>query len=278
MGLFNILKDKLSGVQQDNRENSNEKTAPSEVFERMKKKLEELESKPNNNQANAGASGGLFSVLKKKLEEVKNENRESPDEVTAEDSIFDKMKAELEKMESQKESYEGAAGSDDVWSKVPDSLEANKPKMDIPTLDDLPSLEVEKPTVESVEDEFGSVFDRLENDSNNNNKERGNYEQPSESGNYGGNIETGADEVAKGSRSFQVGSMANTDSNGGSLAMRIDPVMGAGTLSTRVPSNASIRILDFSDKNKINLDGVVSGWVKIDYKGQQGWILESYLF
>lgn len=262
MGLFDILKGKLEEVQKRNRDAHNEKTAPSEVFDRMKKKLEDLESNPSSQASTSGGSGGLFGALKDKLEEVRQENREAHTEETAEPSIFDKMKQELEALESKKDSYEGAAGSEDVWSRTPDVLGTNTPK------------------VES-NDEMGSIFDKLESNvgtGNVGNKERGDYSENFDETDAGTNIESG--NVGRGGNNqiFQIGSMVNTNSNGGSLQMRVDPHMGAGTLTTRVPSNASIRVLEYSDQNKINLDGQVSGWYKVDYQGQQGWLLAAYLF
>lgn len=254
MGLFSVLMDKLSEVQQNNRESQDQKTAPSEVFDRMKKKLENLETNRNQQQSTTGQGGGLLSSLQEKLEEVRNENRESAEEDTADDVVFDDMLAKLEEFDAEQKKQSS------IETEVKNR--ANNSNM------------------ESGE-EFGSIFDKLENTSNtdqpshsnnsNNNKESGyndssSYNQPSDSGN-----------IERGGRSLQIGGMAMTESNGGSLSMRVDPVMGAGTIATRVPHGANLRILEYTDKNKINIDGQVSGWYKVDFNGQQGWILEMYL-
>ena len=59
--------------------------------------------------------------------------------------------------------------------------------------------------------------------------------------------------------------------------MRVDHKMGAGTLKNRLPDNVNVRILDHTTKNSINLDGKKCGWYQVEYQGQQGWILDSYL-
>jgi len=70
--------------------------------------------------------------------------------------------------------------------------------------------------------------------------------------------------------------MAVTNSKGGSLALRVEPNMGAQEQQMRVPDNALIQILGFSE-NSIHLDGKESRFVFVDYNGTRGWLLESYL-
>jgi len=70
--------------------------------------------------------------------------------------------------------------------------------------------------------------------------------------------------------------MAVTNSMGGSLELRMEPNMGAQKHPVRVPDNALIQILGFSD-NSIHLDGKESRFVFVDYNGTRGWLLESYL-
>lgn len=69
---------------------------------------------------------------------------------------------------------------------------------------------------------------------------------------------------------------ARTSSMGGSLEMRANPEFGAAINVNRIPDKSQIRILQWSD-NTINLDGKDSRFVLVDYNGQQGWILDSYL-
>jgi len=72
-----------------------------------------------------------------------------------------------------------------------------------------------------------------------------------------------------------LGNQAVTNS-GGSLELRVAPDMGANKLANRVPNASLLKIIKYSD-NKIILDGQPSRFVLVDYQGQQGWILESYL-
>jgi len=70
--------------------------------------------------------------------------------------------------------------------------------------------------------------------------------------------------------------MAVTNSMGGSLALRMEPNMGAQEHPIRVPDNALLQILGFSD-NSIHLDGKETRFVFVDYNGTRGWLLDSYL-
>ncbi len=73
----------------------------------------------------------------------------------------------------------------------------------------------------------------------------------------------------------QFGTQAITNSPG-SLALRDAPSMGAQQSSFRIPSNSPLNILEYSE-NSIILDGKKSRFVLVEFQGQQGWILESYL-
>ena len=70
--------------------------------------------------------------------------------------------------------------------------------------------------------------------------------------------------------------MAMTNSNSGSLALRAKPDMGAPINTIRVPDNSLIRVIEYSDKSII-LDGQETKFVLVEFDGQTGWILDSYL-
>lgn len=72
------------------------------------------------------------------------------------------------------------------------------------------------------------------------------------------------------------GMMMTTNSGGGSLALRLEPDMGAPVNSVRVPHQSAVRILNQSNKS-IRLDGLVAHWIQVEYDGQVGWILDTYL-
>jgi len=267
MGLFKVIQEQLSKVQQENRESQKERTAPGQIFDKLRDQVKNMEKKQQKTHRSQGSGGGLFSVLKEKLDQVRQENHDDPEVETAEPSIFDRMRQELEKLEAQKEAHKTTTQTH------------NETDYDFGS----------EPSVgsnESGSEEFGNVFDGIGDDIFNKetgnvvdevkdnvfNKETGNvpptYEQPP-------SYEQPKAETGK--RSIQIGGMAMTSSMGGSLAMRIDPNMGAGQNSTRVPDGSQLRILEYSDQNKINLDGQICGWYKVDFNGQQGWILDMYL-
>ena len=214
----------------------------------------------------------LFDIIKKfgqRVAEAQQDNRESQTEKTADGSVFDDIRSRIDNMNKrdQAEAESSRSPFDDFKRE----------------LDEVQTHNRENPNVETAE---SSVFDKMRAEI-----ERMEAEAKAGSGGTGvfeeehsSNMpyDSSFDEVVNtppppAARVLQVGGMANISSGGGSLGMRISPDMGAGKNSTRIPSGAEIRILEYTDQNKINLDGKISGWYKVDYNGQQGWILENYL-
>ena len=72
------------------------------------------------------------------------------------------------------------------------------------------------------------------------------------------------------------GMAAWTNSQGGSLSIRKNPDMGSSTFEMRIPDSSQLRVLEYS-QNTINIDGKTSRFAYVEYDGQRGWILESYL-
>lgn len=218
--------------------------------------------------------GNLFDIIKKfgeKVAEVQQDNRESQTEKTASGSIFDNIRNKVEDLKNQKEQNQqhdqaSANPFEEFKRKIEEAQHENRED---------PEVETAEP---SVFDRMRAELERMENEANNAPASTGSYVEE-----HSNNIpfETKYDEVYNApkpvERSIGVGSMAMVDGGGGSLAMRIDPDMGAGKNATRIPHGANIQILEYSDQNKINLDGKVQGWYKINFNGQIGWVLESYL-
>ena len=73
-----------------------------------------------------------------------------------------------------------------------------------------------------------------------------------------------------------VGVAAWTNSQGGSLSIRQNPEMGSPKFEMRIPDSSQLTVLEYSN-NTINLDGKTSRFARVEYNGQRGWILESYL-
>jgi len=70
--------------------------------------------------------------------------------------------------------------------------------------------------------------------------------------------------------------MAMTNSMGGSLELGTGPDMGAPMTGIYIPDGTLLKVLEYSE-NKIILDGKESRFVLIEFNGQRGWVLESYL-
>ncbi len=281
MGLFSKLKDSMAKVQQENRENTRVKTAPSEIFDRIRNKIEEAQKEVATKKTqNQGRS--IFDILKGKFEEAKQENEASPTEPTADKSILQKIEAEMKALEKKKKldleeketnppawgTPAGAPVADDILSRVIEGAKKEQAKAKT------------KPT---KEEDFGSIFDQIMNSD----KPSASKAKVSKEPDYGDIWEkVSTQEAANKSRptasgrkstGLYVGGTGLVDGKGGSLAMRVDHKMGAGQLRKRLPDNVNVRILDHTTKNAINLDGKKTGWYKVEYEGQQGWILDSYL-
>ncbi len=282
MGLFSKLKDSMAKVQQENRENTRVKTAPSEFFDRIRTKIGEAQKEQATKRAqNKGRS--IFNILKGKLEEAQQENEASPTEATVDKSILKKIEAEMKALEKKKKleveekaanppawgTPAGAPTADDILSRVISGAKKEQAKSK------------KKPT---KEEDFGSIFDQImSSDKPSASKPKKASKEPD----YGGIWEKVSSQEAankskptptgRKSTGLYVGGTGLVDGKGGSLAMRVDHKMGAGTLRKRLPDNVNVRILDHTTKNSINLDGKKSGWYEVEYEGQRGWILDSYL-
>jgi len=290
MGLFSKLKDHLAKVQQENRESTTEKTAPKEIFDRIRQKIEETQKKASTKKGRTRSSGSIFSQLKDKLEEAKKENQASPKEETADSSILDRVQAELEKLEKKKKPVEieikkeatpawgspigtGVPAVDDILGRVMQSAKKEQAK---------------KATTPKKEEEFGSIFDQIMGSdkpkaSTAKKTSTAKSVPVSDFGDIFDKIVTpGSNKAASskgggGNSGLYVGGTGLVDGKGGSLSMRTEPHMGAGTLRTRLPDNVNVSILNHTDKNAISIDGQTAGWYKVDYEGQQGWVLDIYL-
>lgn len=294
MGLFSKLKDRLAKVQQENRENAGEKTAPKEIFDRMRQKIEETQKKAatKRGRTRKKSSGSIFSQLKDKLAEAQKENEASQKEETADTSILDRVTREVEKLEKKKKPIEietmkeetppwgspiGVPAIDDILGRVMESTKKEKEKAK------------EKATPKKEED-FGSIFDQIMGSdkpkASTAKKTSTKKSVPvSDFGDIFDKIVTpGSSQSASSSASgggdnddLYVGGTGLVDGKGGSLSIRKEPNMGASTLRSRLPDNVNVRILDHTDQNAINIDGQTAGWYKVDYEGKQGWILDIYL-
>lgn len=290
MGIFSKIKDALSDVQQQNRENAKEKTAPKEIFDRLRNKLEEVQKDQQSRKASkkGRTRGSIFSQIKEQFEQAQKENVKSKKEETADTSILDRIQKEMETIEKDKKIK--------VEKKVEESPSWGTPA-GTPPVDDIlgrvlagahkeqQQAKKTQKTTPKKEEDFGSIFDSIMNPDKPKASKTTKAEKVEKKPTFGEMFDQLMQEekqAASKKRStattgLQVGGSALVDGKGGSLSIRTDPKMSAGTIAQRLPDNVNVRLLDYNDRNKINLDGQVSGWYLVDYQGVQGWVLESYL-
>lgn len=225
LDMFSKLKDGVSKVQRENRDNPNEATVSGSIFDTLRDKFEEVKNnKPSDRK-------GIFDLLRDKVNNVKDENEADPEQETAPRSLFDKLQDELEqlKKENERKELEEAKVKDNPWD-INVDYEEEKP--------------VHQETRDYVEPKVVQPT----------------YIDPSPKGNMA---------------ILAVGDVAANHAPG-SLEIRIAPQFGAGIFNVRLPVHGQVRILGFSD-HTVNLDGKDSRWVNVDFQGNNGWVLESYL-
>ena len=220
----------------------------------------------------------LFDIIRKfgeKVAEVQQDNRESQSEKTASGSIFDNIRKKVDNMQNQNSQPTNPSSTnpfDDFRKSVEEAQYENKEN---------PEVETAEP---SVFDRMRTEIERMERESKDNPGNTPSFEEE-----HTNNIpfETKYDHIyeepkaeapaPKAERRVGVGSSAMVDGGGGSLALRMDPSMGSAKNASRIPHGANIQVLEYNDANKINLDGKIQGWYKVNFNGQIGWVLESYL-
>lgn len=298
MGIFSALKDALAKVQQNNRENAKEKTAPKEIFDRLRNKLEQVKedtqnrksSKRGRTRGSGKNRGDIFKEIREQFDQAAQENASAKKETTADKSILERIQQEMEAVEKNKRikveekktksTNWGSPGStpktDDILGRI--LAGAHKEQQQ----------NASQP--EKAED-FGAIFDSIMGGGTKTKSSRSTkakkVEPAKKKPTFGEIFDQLMEEEKKKPRASssvtknlpgpQVGGIALVDGNGGTLAIRTEPSMGAATLKERLPHNVNVQILDYSDRHKINLDGKETAWYLVDYNGMQGWVLESYL-
>lgn len=197
----------------------------------------------------------LISVLGHVLQQVAKRNKANPDVKTADPVVFDEMKKKLEKSVEENETKTTRKDMyKDFFDKVEEAKRENEESTEVETAHS------------SV---FDDMLDEIEKLKKQVNEQSGTV--------IGGSAPTQTNTTPQTSnQNTGFVSRAMTNSQGGSLAIRLKPEMGAPQSSMRIPDKSLLTILEYSN-NKINLDGKLSRFVLVDYNGEQGWILESYL-
>ncbi|MEL6987060.1 MAG: hypothetical protein AAGK97_04445 [Bacteroidota bacterium] len=238
----NFLLEKLFGkvverVQKKNHDNPDIKTADASVFDNLLKKNRTNTETKEEVVGTQKSRADLYRDFYEKIKQTKEENEADPNVETADPSVFDEMQREIERLKAKIEEKEAKGETDfENWDYTDDDDFSDYERHQTEPTFEQPTFE--QPTFEQPSYEQPS------------------YERP-----------TGVPSNAN---------MAVTNSFGGSIALRMNPDMGAPQNVIRVPDQSMIKVLEYSDK-KIILDNKETRWVKIDYNGNQGWILESYM-
>lgn len=210
----------------------------------------------------------LYKVFDKLLKKVRDKNEMDVDVKTAEQAVFDEVQRKIDEMEREKEMASRPKTRADIYKEYRDKVR---------------EAQVENEADPQVETAHTSVYDdimrelekqRQEQEMKNREEvhQRSSTHEPIREfdpvGNSGPLYTPPPANTHRGARA-----MTNSE---GSLALREFPKMDARQSKVRVPSQTLLTILEYSE-NSINLDGRKSRFVLVEYGGQRGWILDSYL-
>lgn len=208
----------------------------------------------------------FFNLAKTLIDVVKSKNEKDENVKTADRSVFENMEEQIRDIDETvvKDNTRTRA---DVYAEMRKRMEdvriENEANPEIETADSSVFADMQKQIeelqkkIEQQESGHGNVEGHLPN-----------IEAPEVFRSNAGNpapAASAADEM-----------MAVTNSMGGSLELRMEPNMGAQKHPIRVPDNALIQIIGYSE-NGIHLDGKETKFVFVDYNGTRGWLLDSYL-
>ncbi len=191
-------------------------------------------------------------LLKKAVEHVQNKNRSNPDVNTADNSVFenilDKFKNKQQQADDPATSYTPSAEEfcDDLCNDVQEVQVANEANPNVETAD------------ASVFNDMKAQLEAL----------KAQIAQQE--------IAPTINTMPRPNLSSVSGASAITSSNNGSLGFRLEPNMESAMRDVRIPDKSRLTVLEYSE-NSIMLDGNKSRFAKVEYNGQLGWVLESYL-
>jgi len=203
---------------------------------------------------------GLFDVFGQILKQVKNKNEADEAVETAEPVIFEQVRKRVEEVEQQESTSRGRGDIyKDFAEKVKQAQHENEVDPEVKTAD------------RSVYDDLLNEIEKLKKQVEDNPPERRVDNTPPQ--------RRVAEPVfiprVESQPQPQFSNYAMTAS-GGSLQLRSQPSMGAAKLDIFIKNQSQVRILSMSE-NAIILDGKRSRFVEVEYNGQRGWVLESYL-
>jgi len=283
--LATLITQAVKKVQENNRNNPDVETADESVFDKLKDKIDQAKAKAGDRDR---GRGGLFDQLRDRIEDTRKENEADPNVNTADPSVFDDMQRELAELKAKIAEQERVQQNKEHDERLADlkaqaeeekrrAEEANKPKIVPPTvprgLDDLKLTNVTTPntpqaprglddlTIPNVTPSFPT-------------RPKGKLRAtpptpPPPSPNPNAYVRKKTHQVVAGASGV-------TNSMGGSLAIRMHPELNSPQSVLRVPDKSLVRLLQYTEET-LNVDGMESRWVEIEYNGERGWILERYL-
>lgn len=247
--LFDLLKNVVDNVQQNNREQASQKTAPAEVFDRLRNEFETIQDIRNEKQEDRRERReerreerqerrAERRVLKSEIREQKKEMRDGWREEGKEDP-FDAIRKKIEAMKQDNESRQDEETADpQVWDQL---------LKEVSQLESIPATEVQyKYQPQNPQTQQTQPV----------------QEQPA----FNPFASSGAAPIGNGVIMAQ-----------GSINVNAEPSMNAQRSNFRIPQGAIVNLLAQDNTNPVNLDGNQCGWCKVHYEGQEGWILDAYL-
>ncbi len=237
---FDLLKNAVDKVQKDNHDNPEEKTAPSNLFDRIR---ENLANSREKREETKDSGKGLFDVFREKLQEARKQNEEDPNEETAEPTVFEQLQAEIERLKEEKAiaeanqpEYGPQQAPEGYVEYGPDPEPTPTPRERPAPVDPIPSQRIDHiPPPKPDPIPAPSSKPRA---------------------------------IPPGMRSII---------SGGSIAVRTEPKMAAPQLPERIPAKTNLRVLEHTMDNAIKLDGKLTGWCLVEHGGMRGWVLDFYV-
>lgn len=297
MSLFTtLITQAIKKVQENNHKNPNVKTADTSVFDKLKDKLDQAKAKAGDR--NEGR-GGLFDQLRNRIDETRKENEADPNVETADASVFDDMQKELEALkakiaeqEMEQQNKEHAERIADLKAQAASEKrqqeeaerkrqeEANRPKgldaLKIPTITPpvlpqrpkgLDELSINRPTPPQPQVPRG--LDDL-------NLPKVNPSFPKTPTPPPPSPAPAPSYHERKTHAVAAGASAVMNGMGGSLAIRMHPELNSPQSTKRIQDQSLVRLLRYTE-DTINVDGMDSRWVEVEYEGERGWVLERYL-
>lgn len=93
---LNLLTDVISKVQQDNKSNPKEETAPETLFDRLRDKVKDVAGDVKDKRKGGNS---FFEIMRNKVNETQKENKNSKTEKTAQSEIFDRLRNTIDQIE-----------------------------------------------------------------------------------------------------------------------------------------------------------------------------------